>query len=469
VVVKTSQGQVQGRAAAGVVAFLGIPYAAPPFGANRFRPPAPPAPWEGIRDALRYGPTAPKSGYPAPYDVLLADPSIPGDDCLNLNIWTPDPGGSRLPVMVWVHGGAFLGGSGALDVYDGRAFARDGVICVTINYRLGVEGFADLPGAPANRGLLDQIAALEWVRDNIASFGGDPDQVTVFGESAGGMSVTTLVSLDLGLFHRAIAQSGAGNIAQTPEDAQRVTTELAHRLGVVPTTAAGFAALSPAAILPAQAAVAAEIAAVPDPERWGPSTAAAAMPLMPVLDGQLLTRRPEVAIADGAGTDVDLLIGYTTDEFRPFLVATGLAELITPDVITRVLTGMGLDPALLASHRATKPGASASDVLAAIITDGYFRIPANRVAEAHRDAPTWMYEFAWPSPEHDIRAGHALELGFVFDNLCSADITRLVGPNPPQPLATAMHTAWVNLATNGHPGWEPFTTGGRRIKVFDDQ
>jgi para-nitrobenzyl esterase len=143
-----------------VASFLGIPYAAAPFGANRFRAPAPPTPWNGVRDALRYGPTAPKSGYPAPYDALLADPSVPGEDCLNLNVWTPDPGGSGLPVMVWVHGGTFLGGSGALDAYDGAAFARDGVVLVTINYWLGVEGFADLPGAPPNRGLLDQVAAL---------------------------------------------------------------------------------------------------------------------------------------------------------------------------------------------------------------------------------------------------------------------------------------------------------------------
>ena len=217
-VVQTSHGKVRGRARDGVTAFLGIPYAAPPFGPGRFQAPRPPEPWDGVRDAFDYGPTAPKPGYPRPYDMLLPEPTTPGEDCLNLNVWTPEAGGAGLPVMVWIHGGAFRNGSGAVTVYNGRNFARDGIVCVTINYRLGVEGFANLPGAPCNRGLLDQIAALEWVRDNIAGFGGDPANVTVFGESAGGMSVTTLVSLDLGLFRRAIAQSGAGHIAQDPGD-----------------------------------------------------------------------------------------------------------------------------------------------------------------------------------------------------------------------------------------------------------
>lgn len=170
-VVTIPHGKLQGTVVDGVAVFLGIPYAAPPFGPHRFREPAPPGAWDGIRDATRYGPTVPKSGYPAPYDRLMADPTIPGEECLNLNIWTPDVDGSGLPVMVWFHGGSFLGGSAALDVYNGLAFARDGVVLVTVNYRLGVEGFAALPGTPSNRGLLDQLAALAWVRDNVAAFG----------------------------------------------------------------------------------------------------------------------------------------------------------------------------------------------------------------------------------------------------------------------------------------------------------
>ena len=223
-VVRTSQGAVRGRTAEGVAIFKGIPYAAPPSGANRFRPPQPAEPWDGVRDALNYGPTVTKPPYFPPFDVLLPEPAIAGEDCLNLNIWTPDPGKAGLPVMVWIHGGAFSNGTGAIATYDGSRFARDGVVCVTINYRLGVDGFLFLGDGNANLGLLDQVAALSWVQENIAAFGGDPDNVTIFGESAGGMSVGTLLSMPRarGLFRRAIAQSGAGHHVISPATAQGI-------------------------------------------------------------------------------------------------------------------------------------------------------------------------------------------------------------------------------------------------------
>ncbi len=465
-IVATSRGKVRGRTADGVSAFLGIPYARPPFGPERFAPPRPVPAWDGVRDALAYGPTAPKPGYQPPFDAILPDPAIPGEDCLNLNVWTPDPGGAGLPVMVFVHGGAFRNGSGAVPIYDGTHFARDGVVCVTFNYRLGVEGFALLPGAPANRGLLDQIAALRWVQENIAAFGGDPGNVTIFGESAGGMSVTTLLSLELGLFRRVISQSGAGQIAQDPADALLVTAEIARRLGIEP-TAAAFAALDPAVIIPVQAAVSAEITMLPDPGRWGRTTAASGMSLMPVADGELLSGRPEDAIAAGAGRDLDLLIGYNSDEFRMFLVPVGLHHLITDEVSAGILTGMGLDPGLPAAYRETRPGASPGDLLCAIITDGVFRIPADRVAEGRGSARTFMYEFAWPSPELDLRACHAVELGFVFDNLHMPEGHGLSGPHPPQPLATTVHRAWIDFAAHGDPGWPAFDPATRPVKVFD--
>jgi carboxylesterase type B len=468
-IVGTAQGKVRGRSRDGVAAFLGIPYAQAPFGANRFAPPRPVPAWDGVRDALAYGPTAPKPGYPPPFDVLLPDPKIPGTDCLNLNVWTPDPGGSGLPVMVWVHGGAFRNGSGAVAVYDGTHFARDGVVCVTLNYRLGMEGFGYLPGAPSNRGLLDQIAALRWVQENIAAFGGDPGKVTIFGESAGGMSVTTLMSLGLGeqgLFRRVISQSGAGHIGQAPEDALLVTAEIARRLGVEP-TAEGFAALDPDVIIPVQAAVAAEITTLPDPARWGRTTAASAMAMMPIVDGELLTARPEAAIAAGAGAGLDLLIGYTREEFRLFLVPLGLDKLITTELAAAILSGMGIDSALLAGYQAARPDEAPGEVLCAVITDGFFRVPAHRVAERESQARTFMYEFGWPSPAYDLRACHALELGFVFDNLHRAEGHALSGPNPPQELATAMHRAWIGFAEHGDPGWPVFDRETRPVKVFD--
>ncbi len=233
--VSTSYGTLRGQVRDGVTSFLGIPYAASPTGSLRFRAPVPPEPWSGVREAVAYGATPPKPDYPPPFDTLFAEPNIAGDDWLNLNVWTPDPGASGLPVMVWIHGGAFANGNSAIPLYDGHAFARDGLVLVSINYRLGVDGFALLPDSPANRGLLDQIAALEWVRSNISAFGGDPANVTIFGESAGGMSVTTLLAMPgaAGLFSKAIAQSGAAQAAAAPADAALVTTELGKALGTV--------------------------------------------------------------------------------------------------------------------------------------------------------------------------------------------------------------------------------------------
>ena len=272
VVVRCRLGEVRGVSWPGVVAFKGIPYAAAPFGPNRFGIPAPAQGWDGVRDALHYGPTAPKAPYRPPFDVLLPEPVIAGEDCLNLNVWTPDPGAGGLPVFVWIHGGAFVNGSGAIDAYAGAAFARDGIVCVTINYRLGADGFlylGDGPGA-ANRGLLDQVAALGWVRDNIAAFGGDPTNVTVGGESSGAMSVGTLLSMPTarGLFRRAVLQSGAGHHVHSAATGTKVTGYLAEMLGVAPTREE-VAAVPLERLIEAQFALAVQVRTAPDPHRWG--------------------------------------------------------------------------------------------------------------------------------------------------------------------------------------------------------
>ena len=267
--VETTSGTVRGTAVGPAVAFRGIPYAAPPFGDLRFAAPVPAPGWDGVRDCTAFGPTAPKPPYPVPVDLLLPEPVVPGEDVLNLNVWTPDPSADGLPVLVWIHGGAFVNGSGAVPQYDGTAFARDGVVCVTINYRLGVDGFLHFDdGGPANRGLLDQVAALEWVRDNIAAFGGDPGRVTVAGESAGAMSVTALLSMPraAGLFSRAVAQSGAGHHALSSGTARRVAGYLAERLGV-PLTREALAAVPLPELVAAQRRLPVEAARVPDPAR----------------------------------------------------------------------------------------------------------------------------------------------------------------------------------------------------------
>jgi para-nitrobenzyl esterase len=332
--VRTTSGAVRGTTRDGVYGFLGIPYAAPPFGPRRFAAPQPAGPWDGVRAATEYGPTAPKPPYAPPYDVLLPEPQIPGEDCLNLNVWTPDPGGTGLPVFVWIPGGAFVNGSGAVPVYDGATFARDGVVCVTINYRLGVDGFLQFPdGGPANRGLLDQVAALRWVQDNIAAFGGDPGRVTVGGESAGAMSIGCLLAMPSaeGLFTRAVLQSGAGHHALTAATATRIGGYLAERLNLPPERAA-LAGVPLPDLIAAQQAIAQEPFQAPNPARWG-EVAVNLMAFEPVIDGEVLPDLPIRRIAAGSARDIAVLVGANRDEHRLFLVPNGIIDMVSDQLL----------------------------------------------------------------------------------------------------------------------------------------
>ncbi len=471
-VVSPRHGLVRGRISDGVAAFKGIPYAAPPFGPNRFQPPRPPPSWDGVRDALEYGLVPPQPPYAPPFDQLLGDQGRPGEDCLNLNVWTPDPSRRGLPVMGWIHGGAFVRGSGSLPSYDGSRFARDGVVCVTINYRLGADGFLYLDDGVANRGLLDQIGALEWVRENIQAFGGDSQRVTIFGESAGAFSVATLLSMPRarGLFQRAIAQSGAAQHTSSVATAQLVGRNLADKLEVTPTMAS-MATVPLVRFVEAQAELGQELAARPDPARWG-EVAANGMIFEPVVDGEVVPARPIERIVAGASADVDLMVGTTTEEWRFFLVPGGAIDRVTEDRLSTRARAMGLDVEhALAVYRASRPQATPGDLLGALITDWFFRIPAIRLAEAHakNGGSTHMYEFAWRSPLFDGRFGaaHAVEIEFVFDNLARDGATGLAGNEPPQALADVMHRAWVAFASNGSPGWSPYDPVGRSVMRFD--
>lgn len=459
----TEQGAVRGsRSPDGVVSFLGIPYAAPPFGDRRFRAPEPPEPWAGTRDATAYGPTAPHAPYAPPFDALIPDGDIPGEDCLGLNIWTPAPEPEAgLPVMVWLHGGAFTNGSGSAPAYDGSAFARDGVVLVTLDYRLGADGFLHLPGVPDNRGLLDQLAALRWIRANIASFGGDPDQVTVFGESAGAMGIGVLLATGRarGLFRRAILQSGACHHFLRPSSAALITARLAGKLGIDPTPEA-FASVPLPRLLPAQAELRAEVGARPDPALWGE----AVLNMMPF--------EPVAAELPLPGPDcgVDLLVGSNREEYRLFLVPTDRLDAFTEPRLRAMAAAYGLDPdKALPLYRATRPGASPGELLDAVATDWFYRIPAVRLAESVPGSH--LYEFAWRSPRFGGRLGacHALELGFVFDRLHEPSYAPMLGTHPPQALADAMHGAWVSFAKTGDPGWPAYDTVTRTTRVFAEE
>ncbi|MFI1917713.1 carboxylesterase/lipase family protein [Nocardia sp. NPDC020380] len=463
-------GRIRGRTEAGISAFLGIPYAAPAIGAARFELPRPAPSWDGVRPAQHLGPACVQSPYPGPIRALLGESPVIGDDYLNLNVWTPDPGGSGLPVMVWIHGGAFTRGANSLPLYEGSAFARDGVVLVSINYRLGISGFAVLPDAPMNRGLHDQLLALQWVQDNIAAFGGDPGRVTIFGESAGAMSVGSLLAspLSAGLFERAIMQSGNGSAVADPADAAQVTAAIAEFLGIG-ATAAEFAAVEPSRLQSAQDAIGLALTLEPDPQRWGASVIASGlgvMSLFPVADGEVLPGPQADTLVARPERIRPLLIGNTSEEFRFFTVPAGLAAAMAATALSALLARSGIDPDVAKIYFAARPDATPGDIYSAIITDVAFRTDTMRIADIVSSAGTacHVYEFGWPSGIDGIGSCHALEIPFVFDTLALGKT--LTGPNPPQPLADEMHRAWVDFAVHGDPGWARYESAAPLVRHF---
>ncbi len=473
-VVTTRQGELRGSFVDGVHTFKGIPYAAPLAGPRRLLPPQPAEPWSGVRDALAFGPKAPQPAYPPQIAPLLPPELVgAGEDCLTLNVWSPGLGPAGRPVMVWIAGGVYAyHGTGASPWYDGSRFARDGVVCVSITYRVGALGFLYFGEGDATRGLLDQIAALEWVRENIAAFGGDPGNVTIFGESAGAMSVGTLLGMPRaeGLFRRAIAQSGAAHHVIPAATARLVTQRFAEKLGVEATRAA-IAAAPLDRLVAAQGELEADLATSPDPQRWGPEVAICYMLWQPTVDGDVIPAPPLDRVAAGASAGVDLIVGTNVEENRLFLVPSGAIDQIPEPALAGAAAGYGLPvEAALAAYRAAHPGASPGDLLAAIQTDWFWRIPAIRLADAHAPGPaaTYMYELAWRSPQFDGRLGacHGIDMPFVFDTLGNG--TELLwGPHPPQSLADAMHAAWVAFAASGDPGWPKYDVGRRATMRFN--
>lgn len=472
-VVSVAGGSLEGRTSGGVTSFLGVPYAAAPFGENRMRPPQPVKPWSGTRTATAYGPTAPKGDYPPQYQKLFPEVVIAGEEYLNLNVWTPDVTATGLPVMVWIHGGSFMNGSGANSEYDGSAFARDGVVCVTINYRLSAEGFLFLDDGIANLGLLDQLAALRWVKENIAAFGGDPARVTVAGESAGAMSITTLLSMPMakGLFSQAIAQSGAGAHWLTPDQGLMVGRLLADALGVPPERDA-IRNVPLETLVKAASDLVVEVQTAPDPAKWG-SLALSLLPFAPTVDGAVLPRPPVEGIAAGEGNEVPLLIGTNRDEARLFFVAAGTIDLIDEATLQAVAGAYGLTSDQLAVYRSNHPDASPGDLLAVVISDWFFRIPPLRVAEARAAAgasATWVYrcDHLTTDSNNGLGACHATEIPFVFGTIARKEMHPLIGDTPSQAASDTMHKIWTSFITNGTPGWAPYTTTDRATGVLTD-
>ncbi|MFJ1968687.1 carboxylesterase/lipase family protein [Streptomyces sp. NPDC087903] len=459
-VVSTPFGAVRGRYEDGVAVFRGIPYAAPPFGPRRFRPPVPPTPWDGVRDAGAFGPTPPKPPYSEAFARLLSDPVVPGDDCLNLNVWTPEPGpGARLPVVVWLHGGALTRGSSAVPVYDGLAFARDGVVFVSVNYRLGVEGYGLFPDAPANPGLRDQLAALAWVHESIGAFGGDPARVTLGGQSAGAISVGAVLAAPQaqGLVRRAVLQSGPPEAADR-DKVRRMVRRMATRLKI-PATAAAFADVDRDLLLRTQA----DVGRLSSPVLGGPAFGI-------VVDGDVVPRDPLEALVQGdAAAGVDLLMGWTRDEYRLWLVPGGLVERIDrlgAVALAGAMARCRCGHEVPRGYRALHPEATPAEIVGQMVTDHLLRAPLHRLADA-RPHSSYVYEFAWPSGLPGLGACHALELGFVFDTGDVPESARLAGEGAPRELADAMHGAWVRFAVDGDPGWQRWDAS-HPVRIFGD-
>jgi para-nitrobenzyl esterase len=465
----TTAGVVRGKVCEDIFVFRGIPFAAPPVGKLRFRPPAPPIPWEGELDATHASPLAPQ--LPSALEKMLGAPPPRWDEaqCLTLNITTPALDDAKRPVMFWIHGGAFVNGSGSSPIYDGTPFTKHGdVVVVTINYRLGAFGFLHLDevfgdefAGSGNAGILDQVAALEWVRDNIEAFGGDPDQVTIFGESAGGMSVGTLLGMPRaeGLYQRAIVQSGGASFAWNSSRATTTTRELLELAGV--TTVDELEAMPAEQLLTAQGDLMKR-------------AVGADLPFQPVVDGNYVPELPLQTIASGKTGNVTTMIGTTADEMTLFLslqLGVGSIDDAALNRQMEKLFGEGA-AAIIGTYRANRADGTPADLLTAISTDRVFRIPAIRLAEAQarQNRPTYMYLFTWATPVMDgkLKSCHALELPFVWDGVDAPGLGMLTGDGPErQGIADAMHAAWIAFARTGDPGWPTYDVDRRATKRFD--
>ncbi len=493
-VVTVSSGRLRGVRRHGVALFAGVPFAEPPAGPLRFRPPEPPRAWNGVREAASFGPPTPQlvgAGAMGRFAGGFSRGSK--EDCLCLNVWTPaealEPGSDPLPVLVWIHGGGFFLGAGSRFLYSGRELARRGTVVVTINYRLGALGYLDLsrlsedPHAPSNLGLRDQIAALEWVRDNIGVFGGDPERVTLFGESAGAMSAATLLTLNTGLFHRAILQSGAAANVSTGEEADEVARHFLDALGLDRPDLAALAEIPLPRILAAERRV----------FRFAASRLAR-LPWQPSLDGRLIVAPPIEAVGRGAGSEVDLLIGTNREEWRLFTAGVphlrGMRRSGLEQRTREVLQRWGLDPQLAgtwldvyrdASHRKR---ARPFDLWAALRTDEIFRIPAIRLAERRSEKAqlaanagrTFMYRYDYPITllPKTLGACHAAEMPLVFGSFRHPVLRGIyLGGRKTRELSETLQAAWVAFGRHGEPRapalprWPEYEPGTRNTLILD--
>jgi para-nitrobenzyl esterase len=461
--VALAQGLCAGVYEGDLSVYRGIPYAEPPFGARRFMPPEAAKPWQGVLDASSFGPVAPQAS------STLTDPPtwVGGENCLTVNIWHPSATAEKRPVMVWFPGGGFMRGGSSDSLYDGASFARQGVVFVSFNYRLGIDGFAQLPGLVANRGLLDQLAALRWVQDNIHHFGGDAASVTAFGVSAGAGALACLMAMpqSRGLMQRAILQSPSVSV-QTPAENEVAVRAIASCLGVDPTAKA--LASAPLAQLVTEVARLASSYPLRQQHGLNPRNF---FPLRPVVDGQVLPLPPLEGIArewaNGQGTPQEVLVGANADEMNFYLVPNQEIDTVDMARVEVFAQACGLGADEFTAYRQLHANATPGELLSRMQSDFYYRVPATLLAELAqaKGKSVRLYDFQWRSPQCDgcMGAAHAMELPFVFNTLASPNGLAFAGPGAPQALADQLHPWWAEFARTGQcsawPAWSAHQQG----------
>ena len=466
-VVALPAGKIRGSVHNGIRVFRNVPFGANPYTPERrFRHSVPPEPWTGVRDCTKPGaiPLQPDRNGPG---------MIGGGDALVLNLWAPADG-KNLPVMVWIPGGGSTNCDNNDPRFDGTRFAEDGVVLVTLNYRVNVDGFLKLEDGDANCGLSDMILGLKWVHDNIALFGGDPDRVTVFGQSAGGTHTTSLIASPKtkGLFSQAIIQSPSA-VAQwrNEADARKAAKRLADFLGVPPTRA-GFASLTNDELVAFKKLVG-QLSKDPD---WSLFAQGNTALFKPYVEHDILQDRPVDAIRAGAATGIRVISGCTKEEWRNYVVPNGAIDRIGYDAVKMLTASLGLPSSIAEDYRAAGHGRTTGEVFTRMQGDLIFRMPCNRLLEslAISSTPVWAYSFEWESPVtgktgQKRGAAHSSDVSFVFDTIAAPTAVVINGADAPQALADAMHGAWVRFAKTGDPGWEPFDLERRATRRFADE
>lgn len=465
-VISTMEGKVQGISTDNnqVVSFRGIPYAADPFTPDRrFKAPQPMKPWQGVLNTTQFMPPVIQPSRGKTVSVVGAAGN------LTLNIWAPQStlkSRHKVPVMVWIPGGAFIRSDASESVYNGKHFAEQGLVVVTINYRVGVDGFMHIPGMPDNRGILDQIAALKWVQQNIARFGGNPGKVTVFGQSSGAESVAILLGTPSarGLFQKAIMQSPPMQ-SVTPSQSLKIAQAFAKKVHVK----LNAKSISQVPYLELVKTVLSMGNAIQNRSQWG-QLSWGGTAFLPITGTHLIPKTPLQNLKKYADSHIPVIVGCTDNESRLYIVALGLIDTVKESTLKQLIADMHLPKGALDVYE-DQPNYSVGDAYADAMSDYTFRMPAQHIADAlvKNGNPVWDYQFGWRSPMDNGRlwAAHFVDVPYTFEILNTPQAISFVGENPDKALSELIHNNWSHFAKTGYPNWTRYDLQDRPTMKFN--